>query len=115
MRQDDFVSLRPAYLTITNLFSALRLLPINDRDKDTEILALRRQTTVPERQLGTDRTKFTPADRAFLAALLIPLPRQALRHLWLLVRSDTVLRRHHHLIWQRHEHNCNMKTKVHEG
>ncbi|MCX4834478.1 hypothetical protein OG746_37845 [Streptomyces sp. NBC_01016] len=66
------MSLRPAYLTLTNLFSALRLLPINDREKDTEILALRRQTTVPERQLGTDRTKFTPADRAFLAALLTP-------------------------------------------
>ncbi|MEV6986148.1 hypothetical protein AB0M95_33485 [Sphaerisporangium sp. NPDC051017] len=38
--------LRLAYLTITNAFAALRLLPIGDRDKDIEILALRHQITV---------------------------------------------------------------------
>jgi hypothetical protein len=30
----------------------LRLLPMSDRDKDAEILALRHQITVPERQPG---------------------------------------------------------------
>ncbi|MFF9481693.1 hypothetical protein [Streptomyces sp. NPDC014733] len=53
-----------------------------------------------------DPIKFTPADRAFLAALLIPLPRQALRRLRLLVRSDTVLRWHRDLTKRRHARTC---------
>ncbi|MGV9380508.1 hypothetical protein ACWDRB_32165 [Nonomuraea sp. NPDC003707] len=46
--------LRLAYLTVTNTFAALRLLPMSDRDKDMEILALRHQVTVPEQQLSAD-------------------------------------------------------------
>jgi hypothetical protein len=46
------VLLRLAYLTVTNTFAVLRLLPMSDRDKDTEILALRHQIAVLERQLG---------------------------------------------------------------
>ena len=38
--------LRLAYLDITNAFALLRLLPGSDRDKDTEILALRHQLAV---------------------------------------------------------------------
>ncbi|MEU2931094.1 hypothetical protein ABZ636_39825 [Streptomyces sp. NPDC007251] len=68
--------LRLAYLTITNAFAALWLLPMSDRDKDAEILALRHEIMVLERQLGEDRVKFASEDRAFLAALLVPLPRQ---------------------------------------
>jgi hypothetical protein len=41
-----------AYLTVTNAFAALRLLPMSDRDKDVEILVPRHQITVLERQLG---------------------------------------------------------------
>src|ERR1044072_24375 len=48
----------------------LRLLPMTDRDKDAEILALPHQITVLERQLGKDKIRYTPSDRAFLAALL---------------------------------------------
>jgi len=68
---------------------------VSDRDKDAEILALRYQVTVLERQLGTTRLRFSPADRAFLAALLHRLPRDVLGRFRLLVRPDTVLR------WQR--------------
>jgi hypothetical protein len=75
------VLLRLAYLTVTNTFAALRLLPVGDRDKDMEVLALRHQIAVLERQLGTDRVNFAPDDRAFLAALLASLPRQVLRRL----------------------------------
>ncbi|MEV6701817.1 integrase, partial [Streptomyces sp. NPDC051453] len=96
--------LRLAYLTVTNAFAMLRLLPMSDRDKDAEILALRHQITVVERQLGAERVKFTPEDRAFLAALLMPLPRQTLRRLRLLVQPDTVLHWHRNLIKQRHAH-----------
>ena len=84
--------LRLAYLSVTNAFAMLRLLPMSDRDKDAEILTLRHQITVLERQLGTHRPRFDTGDRAFLAALLHPLPMHALHRLRLLVRSDTVLR-----------------------
>ncbi|GAA3717532.1 hypothetical protein GCM10022224_099000 [Nonomuraea antimicrobica] len=78
--------LRRAYLTVTKAFVALRLLPMGDRGKDVEILVLRHQITVLERQLGADtKARFTPEDRAFLAALLTSLPRQVVRRLRLLV------------------------------
>ncbi len=73
-----------------------------NRDKDAEILALRHQIMVLQRQLHGDRVRFTPADRAWLAALLHPLPRGVLRHLRLLVRPETVLRWHRDLIARRH-------------
>ncbi|ROP37216.1 hypothetical protein [Saccharothrix texasensis] len=60
---------RLAYLGVTNAVALLRLLPMSDRDKDTEILALRHQITILERQPGKDHPRFSPSDRAFLAAL----------------------------------------------
>jgi putative transposase len=90
------------YLTVLSVFTMLRLLLMGDRDKDVEILALRHQIAVLERQLGQRRAHFTAADRAMLAALLHRLPRQALRRLRLLVRPDTVLRWHRDLIASRH-------------
>jgi putative transposase len=96
------VLIRFAYLAVTNAFAALRLLPRSDGDKDIEILALRHQLTVLQRNLDGHRVQFTPADRAFLAALLSSLPRSAVRRLQLLVSPDTVLRWHRDLIAQRH-------------
>jgi putative transposase len=96
------VLLRLGYLTVSNMFTMLRLLPIGDRDKDVEILALRHQIAILERQLGPYRVHFTTADRALLAALLYRPPRQTLRRLRLLVRPDTVLRWHRILIASRH-------------
>src|SRR4051795_1397786 len=87
---------------MTNTIALLRLLPINDRDKDAEILVLRHQITVLERQLHGDRVRFIPADRAWLAALLHPLPRTVLNSVRLLVRPETVLRWHRDLIARRH-------------
>lgn len=94
--------LRLAYLTVTNAFAVLRLLPMSDRDKDTEILALRHQITVLERQLGGEKVRFFPSDRAFLAALLHRLPSEVLRRIRLVVRPDTVLRWHRDLVARRH-------------
>jgi len=59
------VLLRLAYLGVTNAFALLPLLPMSDRDKDVEILALRHQPTVLERQLGSERVRFGAGDRAF--------------------------------------------------
>jgi putative transposase len=98
------VLLRLAYLGVTNALAVLRLLPMSDRAKDVEILALRHQITVLQRQLHGQRIRFTPADRALLAALLRRLPRGVLRQVRLLVRPETVLRWHHDLIAAHHAH-----------
>lgn len=94
--------LRLAYVTVSNVFAVLHLLPVGDRDKDAEILALRHQLTVLQRQLGEQRVRFTTTDRTLLAVLLHPLPRQTLHRLRLLVRPDTVLRWHRDLLARRH-------------
>jgi hypothetical protein len=48
-----------AYLTVANTFAVLRLLPMTDRDKDAEILALRHQIGVLQRHLGSKTVTFT--------------------------------------------------------
>ena len=93
--------LRLAYLGITNAFALLRLRP-GERDKDAEILALRHQLAVLHRQLGGQRVRFEPADRAWLAALLSTLSQPALHSLRLLMRPDTMLRWHRDLQARRH-------------
>lgn len=94
--------LRLAYLGIANAFAMLRLLPMSDREKDVEILALRHQIGVLERQLNGQQVRFHASDRAFLASLLHGLPREVLRRMRLLVRPDTVLRWHRNAIARRH-------------
>ncbi|GAA1238149.1 hypothetical protein GCM10009578_093860 [Streptomyces rhizosphaericus] len=54
--------LRLAYLAATNALSFLRLLPMSDREKDVEILVLRQQLLVLQRQVG--KPTFTDTDRA---------------------------------------------------
>jgi putative transposase len=96
------VLFRLACLAAVGAFVALCLLPVGDRARDAEILALRRQLTVLEQQLGGERVRFALADRAFLAAVLAPLPRGVLRQLRLLVCPDALLRWHRNLMYQRH-------------
>jgi putative transposase len=67
-----------------------------------EILALRHQITVLQRQLSGQRVRFESGDRAFLAALLHQLPTHRLRRMRLLVRPDTVLRWHRDLVARRY-------------
>jgi putative transposase len=96
------VLLRLAFLTVTNAFAVLRLLPMTDREKDAEILVLRHQIAVLQRRLAGKRVRFTAADRALLVALLHRLPLVALRRIRLLVRPDTVWRWHRDLVAGRH-------------
>jgi hypothetical protein len=96
------VLLRLAYLGVTNVFALLRLQPMNSRDKDAEILVLRHQFSVLQRQLGPDRVRFTPGDRALLAVLLRRLPRDVLTRLHLVVHPDTVLGWHRDVAARRH-------------
>ncbi|MDN3058385.1 integrase core domain-containing protein [Streptomyces sp. SRF1] len=92
--------LRLLYLTLTNVFALLRLLPMSDTDKNVEILTLRHQLAVLQSQVAKPR--LTPPDRIFLAALLHRLPRTTLRRLHLIVSPDTVLRWHRDLLHRRH-------------
>jgi transposase InsO family protein len=98
-----------AYLAATNTLALLRPLPMSDRDKDTEILALRHQLLVLQRQ--AQKPVFTETDRAILAGLLHQLPKDKLRHLLLLVHPDTILRRHRNLLKPRHATTCTPKRR----
>jgi len=52
---------RFAYLAVTNMFAALRLLPISHREKDAEILTLRHQVRIVQEQPGNERVRFERA------------------------------------------------------
>lgn len=67
------MSLRLAYLVVLRVFGWLALLARSDRAKDTEILILRHQVAVLQRQVKTPRLSW--ADQAVLAALARLLPR----------------------------------------
>jgi len=51
------VLLRLAYLGVTNVFALLRLLRMSGQDKDAEILALRHQLSILQRQLSPDNER----------------------------------------------------------
>ena len=80
--------IRLACLSVANVLAFLRLLVVGDRDKNVEILALRHQIMVLERQLGEARPRFRPAGRASLAALLHRVPAGVPGRFRLLIRPD---------------------------
>jgi putative transposase len=84
------VSLRFAYLVILRVFGWLALLARSDRAKDAEILILRHQVAVLQRQVKSPRLSW--ADRGILAALARLLPASHLRQLHLIVSPRTLLR-----------------------
>ncbi len=92
--------LRVSYLVLTGMVTLLRLLAMSNTDKNIEILSLRHQRAVLQRQI--DRPRLTAPDRALLAALLHKLPRPTLRRLLLFVCADTILRWHRDLLRRRH-------------
>ena len=93
------VTLRFAYLAVLRVFGWFALLARSDRSKDAEILILRHQVAVLERQVKTPRMSW--ADRAVLSALARLLPRAHLRHLRLLISPRTLLRWHADLVRRR--------------
>src|SRR5256886_16894212 len=88
--------LRFAYLTVLRVFGWLALLTRSDRAKDAEILILRHQVAVLQRQVKAPRLSW--ADRAVLAALSRLLPGSQLRQLRLIVSPRTLLRWHASLV-----------------
>src|SRR5258708_3303402 len=93
------MSIRFAYLAVLRVFGWLALLARSDRGKDAEILILRPQVAVLQRQAKTRRLSW--ADRAVLAALARLLPRAQLRQFQLIVSPRTVLRWHADLVRRR--------------
>ena len=63
---------RLAYLGVTNTLALLRLLPMSARDKDAEILALRHQIMVLERQLHGERIRFTWGRSGVARRIVVP-------------------------------------------
>jgi putative transposase len=90
------VSLRLVYLAVLRVFGWLALPARSDRAKDTEILILRHQVEVLQRQVMTPRLSW--ADRAVLSALARLLPGSRLRQLRLVVSPRTLLRWHADLV-----------------
>jgi putative transposase len=84
------MSLRFAYLAVLRMFGWLALLARSDRAKDAEILILRYQVAVLQRQVQNPRLSW--ADRAVLAALARLLPGSRLRQLRLIISPRTLLR-----------------------
>ena len=93
------MSLRIAYLAVLRMFGWLALLARSDRAKDAEILILRHQVAVLQRQLKTPRLSW--ADRTILTALAWLLPTGRLRQLRLIVSPRTLLRWHADLVKSR--------------
>src|ERR1700722_16808077 len=86
------MTLRFEYLVVLRVFGWLALLARSDRAKDAEILILRHQVAVLQRQVKVPRLSW--ADRAVLSALARLLPGSQLRQLRLIVSPRTLLRWH---------------------
>src|ERR1039457_6284526 len=92
--------LRFPFLLITRVTAWLRLSRREDAWKIAEILILRHQLAVLQRQQPR-RPKLNWADRALLAALLGVIPKARRHGLRLLVTPDTILRWHRDIIRHR--------------
>jgi hypothetical protein len=86
------MSMRFAYLAVLCMFGWLALLARSGRAKDAEILILRHQVAVLQRQVRAPRLSW--ADRAVMAALARLVPRSQLGQLRLIVSPRTLLRWH---------------------
>ena len=90
------MSLLFAYLAVLRVCGWLALLARSDRAKDAEILILRHQVAVLQRQVKNPRLSW--ADRAVLAALARLLPRSQLCQLRLIISPRTLLCWHADLV-----------------
>jgi putative transposase len=93
------VTFRLLYLILIRLCGWLALLPRSDNVKKTEILVLRHQIAVLQRQVRSPR--LSRADRAILAALSRRLSTAHRRQLALVVTPRTLLRWHADLVKRR--------------
>jgi transposase InsO family protein len=88
------VALSLCYLVLCRLLGLLRSSRRTEIDKDVELMVLRHEVRILERQVH-GRVRYRPADRAILAVLSQLLPRR--RWQSFLVTPDTLLRWHREL------------------
>ncbi len=81
------------------LFARLGLLITSGDERDAEILSLRHQIRVLQRQVPHPR--FTPVDRAVLGVLAQIFDRRRLEGVMLIVKCDTVIGWHKRLVARR--------------
>jgi putative transposase len=93
------VTFRLLYLILVRLFGWLALLPRSDNAKNIEILMLRHQIAVLQRQVRSPR--LTWADRAILTALTRRISGARRRQLSQIVTPRTLLRWHAELVRHR--------------
>jgi putative transposase len=94
------VCFRLVYLVIARTFGWLRLSRRDESWKAAEILLLRHQLTVLQRQVN-GRPKTTWADRGLFALLLEVIPKHRRASLRLIVSPETVLRWHREIVRRR--------------
>jgi putative transposase len=97
------VGLRLVFLLARRLLAWARLSRREESWKTAEILLLRHQLTVLQRQVAT-RPRPTCADRALIALLLEVIPKSRRAHLRLLVTPEMVLRWHRDIVRRRWAH-----------
>ena len=93
--------LRFVFLLITRVVAWLRLSRREEAWRITEILILRHQLAVLQRQQPCCRPRLNWGDRALLAILLGVIPKARRHGLRLLVTPDTILRWHCDIVRRR--------------
>ena len=100
------MTFRLLYLIFARLCGWLALLPRSDSAKDAEILVLRHQIAVLQRQVRAPRLSW--ADRTILAALTRPLSAACRRQLSLIITPRTLLRWHAEMVRRHWSHRHRM-------
>jgi hypothetical protein len=102
-RWDDLrlVGLKLIFLVVSRAMSLLRLSRREDWWKDAEILMLRHQLAVTQRQRPRVRARLTWPDRAWLALLAGTLPIDRLAGIRLIVTPATIMRWHRDIVRRR--------------
>jgi hypothetical protein len=102
-RWDDLrlVGLKLVFLTVSSAMSLLRLSRRESWWKDAEILMLRHQLAVAQRQRPRVHARLTWPDRAWLALLARTLPVDRLAGMRLIVTPATILRWHRDIVRRR--------------
>jgi putative transposase len=95
------VGLKLIFLAVSRAVSLLGLSRRESWWKDTEILMLRHQLAVAERERPRARSRLTWPDRALLALLAGTLPTERLAAMWLIVTPGTILRWHQDIVRRR--------------
>jgi len=95
------MGLKLVFLVVSRVMSLIRLSRRESWWKDAEILMLRHQLAVAERERPRARSRLTWPDRAWLALLAVTLPAERLAAMRLIVTPGTILRWHRGIVRRR--------------